>query len=238
MTAADISSNTQMRRLLSLDDLHISVSLFAAAKVLDFDLEALSMDSEALIMEVEMAINHQLSPFNRSKLLAAQAAFFTDLCYRDLPTFIDFANLTLATDPPVPGVFNPANVLESAAAVLELAIINSDLSQPASTAMFEFSKDILAYWGVVLVSEGAAWAPPPLQKAIMPARSDFNDTAFFGAVEQGSQTMARALNQALWEHGKSIFDQLKQIKTADGAPAVRADEMKSFLTSMLGEFAA
>jgi hypothetical protein len=227
-----VDRHDRMKRLLTDESINITPAFFAAVSIVDYDLEVMAMDSEALLVEIQSRLNAEIPAFNRAKILFGQGAYFTDIFYTDLPSFIDFANATIAIDPPRPDVFNPANVLECSAAVLELMLING---QPEEEHL-AFHPDVLAYMGAVLVSEGSNRAIKPLTNARLPDVEIIDDPAIFSSIADRSNSLESVVNREIWRHGKEIFDQLKHVRSTDGKPAISAEEMKKILTNLLGDF--
>lgn len=222
-----------VRQILLDEDVRIASAFFAGVVAVHYDLEVMAMDGEALIAEIESNLNHTLPDFNRAKVLLGQGVYFTDLFENDLPSFIDLANATTAPDGLVPGVFNPANVFECSAAVIEMGFIN--LGEDDDKKTLQFSEEIRQYWGAVLASEGYGWQLPPLTAAIMPGEAIDRNIPEFEAMATMTGEAEKALSTAMWSYGKDIFDQVKKLPTQDGQPAISASQAKAFLASLIGE---
>lgn len=229
-----VSTYDAVRRLLKDEDVKVSTAFFAAVASVGYDLEVMAMDPESLLVEVESSLDSTLSHFVRSKILMGQGAYFTDLMLNDLPSFIDFANVCTADDPPRLDVFNPADVIECSVALLELMIILGH----DKVSELKFSDEIKSYWGAILVSEGANWPIKPLLDARMPAGGEADDQAVFDALASRASALSDAVNVAIWTHGKELFEQLKLVPTSDGGQAIMAKDMTSMLTNLVGEFVA
>lgn len=239
MAKSALEQLPKIKQLLETDTLPISVLYFAAVAAVDFDLEVASMDPEAFLAEIESEINGQISDFARAKILAGQATYITDQIYTNLDAFINFANLTNVDDPPLPGVFNPANAMECALAVLEISLIDPDglnLGKRDPQNPLGFSDEIRKYMGAVLHLEGAIHPVQPLVMAIMPPAEEYDDPNVFEAVASRTKSIAKAINHGVWEYAKVIFDSLVKIPTAEGGTVIKADQMKQLLIGLVGEF--
>lgn len=231
MPANIITQRTEpLRKLFQMETLPLSVAFMGAVAGVGYDLEVAAMDAEALLVELQENLGIEISDFNRAKIVAGQGAYFTDVVYKELPAFIEFANLAAETEPPTPNVFNPADVLECGVAVLELAILDQG-------SEMQFSEEIRTYWGAVLASEGAAFAFPPLQAAHFSQEFGFDDPAIFKAVEDRTATFEKAIRHALWEHAVSVFDLMVKIPALDGSRIITADQMKELVVKTVGDYA-
>lgn len=242
-----------IRAILENDQSPVSACWFAAVQATDFgnedeptlkisgmrkpDEPAIEMpDPEAFLSDLERAIDHTVSDFIRAKVLAGLSAYMTDLVYNDLPTFIDFANLTNTDDPPLPGVFNPANATECGLALIEIGLIDTDLSpRRAAELSKQFSQEIRAYWGAILSSEGAVGPVPPFGGAIMSAVDPLSDVMLFEAMAAQTDQYGDTLRRALWSYSQGSFHALQRLSDPDGKPLIDGKTMKDFMVALVGE---
>jgi len=192
-------------------------------------------DQEAFLLEVERAGEIAMTDLVRAKSLAGLAIYSTDQIYAELPAFIDLANLTNAEDPPVPNVFNPANVLECGLALVEIGMVDTDLTSEAASRLGDrFSREIRGYWGAVLSSEGAAGPVPPFMSALMREPDPLGDPMLFDAMAGRTEAFAKSLRENLWSYAVTSFNQIVTLTDSSGQPIVAADQMQQFMTALAG----
>jgi hypothetical protein len=258
MTTGSPPRTASLRKLLAEDSTPLSVAFFAAVAAGGYDPEISAMDAEAFIAEIQTNLDIDLSDMISSKIIAGQTVYYTDLVYRDLPAFIDFANLASAEDVPIPGLFNPASVVECCMAVLEIAVIDQSFQEQEAAkpegrkrpggrsrtnenvADFRnlFSDEITKYWGAILATEGAAWPIPPLNYAIVPDIASISadaDPEMFATISDRTADFKKQIASDVWQRAYHIFEGLKKIPSLDGKPLVTAAQMSSTVTRLVGK---
>ncbi|OYW72175.1 MAG: hypothetical protein B7Z37_25600 [Verrucomicrobia bacterium 12-59-8] len=231
-----------VRRVLANEQSSISVCWYASLLVSDIQLPTsdddpdYDFDPEFYLSELEREISQTVDDFTRGKILLAATAVFTDLIFNSLPSFIEFANMCNATNPPLPGVFNPANATECSLALFDLSLITTDLTPRGVSALMQqsFTEEIRTYWAAVLSSEGAIGPVPPLITAIFPTPDPLGDPAFFEAMAGQTDQYAKSLKQAMYDYAHETFEQLVKLHTREGKPCITAREMQGVFDTLTG----
>lgn len=224
----------ETRRVLLAEDSSVVGKLFNLVSMLDKS-DALGIFSteepETILQEASLLLGAQFGDTAASKLLMGVTAYSTDLVYKDCRAFIDFANICSASGPIRPDIYDPANVLECAIAVVEMAVMDAALEgdDPNST---EYSEEIRKYWGAMLLSEGFIEPFAPLFKAIMPGSDRDVATQAMGEYLLQSDGEARVqIDASIQIYFQKIYKEISHLYV-DGKPALSMRELKQIAQSI------
>lgn len=203
----------------------ISAKFFHTVAALGNDLSVLDLDGETILIELQEAIGRPISSLSRAKILLGVGAYTSDRFYGDIQAFNEFANYATAESPPAPGIYEPANVIECAVAVAELALINNELDGSLADDDFKFSTEIRKYWGAILASEGIFTPFPPLDKAIMQPMPEFDEPSVFAAVEETSRRVRAVIQNEVRANIFKSIQLIGLINDANGQPIVGEQDL-------------
>jgi hypothetical protein len=173
-----------------------------------YGLEAVEWHPETMRMQIEADFGIELPKHALDKLMAAIAVITTNYFYRDLPRFIELANI-LAGDDFDPSVFDPADSAEVAWGVSEALL----LSPPEGEEWFD--EEIREYVTEMLLSEGYI-KPPKVLKTV--ASVDFEEKTDMGGFEDDPE-MFQAIHQS-------------QTEKADDIDALMRDNMQELMAQL------
>lgn len=216
-----------IRELLSRNTTPVSVCYLAAVTALERDLELASMDSEAVLVELQDTLAIEIKDLVRSKILAGKTLLETDMVYSDVQAFVKFANIASEITPSLPNVFNPANTLECAVAMIDIRLLDPEPDIP-------FSSNIKKYWGTIIAGEGGALPFPPFQEAIF-QQDMTEDPAVFQMMADKSKDFSRSIHKAMYEHAADIVKLLEPIPAADGGQLLSPENMQELMVQLTGE---
>ena len=227
--------------ILTSSNSYATAVFFAAAQALDYDLEALAMDAEALLLEMRKICGNEMPPANQQKLLAACSIYFTDKLYEDLPGFINAANLFANRVPPPITVFDPADTLECCWFKFELELIDGgrdeeefvsegrnpylEESREPARKRFGFCEEIRAYVGAVASTEGALRPLPQFPEMILPSTELYDPAAAeFAMIDERHRELVDDITDAIVDNASLLFSQLQRITSSSGHPIMSANE--------------
>jgi hypothetical protein len=214
-----------MSRLLTDPETGLAGLLFGACSLLaeqEQDFDPLQLDPETLVTSVQISLDRDIGELNRSKLIWAQTGT-TDQCLEDLPSFIEFCNHSIAEQPLLPGVFDPANSHECAAGVLELMILRYD-GHDEPMPELRFSDQIAGYLGGVLASEAILQPFRPLMFARMPELPFTDDPSLFGVMDENSQWVTGQIRTDLERRLRRTIRDLQGLKIKGKPLLVEQDQ--------------
>lgn len=229
-----------------LDDLTISAAFYATVAAMG-DLSLFDTDSEALILQLESALNMQLSSAARAKVLAGLTVYTTDLVYKDLPAFIEFCNLASDSTSSDADVFDPADAYEIAWGRIEMAVIDPEQeekldtsnrshfmrkSRQAERVKMTFDPEILRYCGAMLIQEGAIRPIFSIPDAILPEMSNADAPELLDAGVARHREVEQSIARYVLDNADIMLDQLAQIPTRDGQPLITPDLRDGIMKSL------
>ena len=203
----------------------ISAKFFHTIAALGNDLSVPELDGETVLVELEEALGRPMTSLSRAKVILGFTAYSTDRFYGDLQAFNEFANYATAESPPAPGIFEPANVIECAVAVAELALINNELDGSLGDDDFKFSTEIRKYWGAIMASEGLFSTFAPLDKAIMPPMPDIDDAGVFAAVDDTARRVKSVIQNEVRSNIFKSIELIAMLKDAKGQSVIAVDDI-------------
>lgn len=229
-------------KILHNRDSFATIAFLAAIVALDYDLEKFEQVSgPTLLDEIDRRLGRPMPPESRSKIMAVQVAYQTDLVYKSLPVFINFCNLLAERSDIDPNVFDPADAYEIAWAMTELVLVDPpqeetlvqpDYQNPFMRAydipekgVMEFSEEIRKYMGQALFVEGAIEPIPLIPMAIMPREIEFNDEATFLAAQESQKQVDQSIRMYVAGMLDEYFQQIRLLRTADNRPILTEQEM-------------
>ncbi len=218
--------------ILTDDSAPISAKFFHAVHLLGAEALTFELDGETVILEVEKAAGRRMGGISRAKLLFGFGAYGSDVFYKDLPAFNEFANYASTDTPPEPGMFEPANVVECAVAVAELRLINNELDGKMQDDDLQFSEDIRKYWGAVLTTEGIYQAFPPLGDAIIMADLPTDDPMVYAAIDGTARAVRNAIQNEVRASLHRSIEMISQLRGEDNKPIVTHEEMGELLMAL------
>lgn len=193
--------------------------------------ELLTWHPETIKLEIQDDFGIKLPKANFDRLLAAITVVTTDLFFKNLPRFIQLANV-LAFDDFQPDEFEPADSMECAWAITEALL----LSPPDDDDAEPFSLDIRKYIGFVLHEEGFTQAPDVLRLAVKDYANtvtyDFtDDPEMFAAVNDVQTGKKEQVESTLRMCLKELMAQLADLKLRNGT----TDEIVGRLQELLSK---
>lgn len=193
--------------------------------------ELLTWHPETIKLEIEDDFGIKLPKANLDRLLAAIAVVTTDMFFKNLPRFIQLANV-LAFDDFQPDEFEPADSLECAWAITEALL----LSPPDEADAEPFALEIRRYIGFVLREEGFVQAPDVLRLAVQDYGNtvtyDFtDDPELFSAVNAVQAGKKDQVESTLRLCLKELMEQLADLKLRNGT----TDEIVKRLQELLSK---
>lgn len=235
--------------ILTSKDSFATAVFFAAAQALDYDLEALAMDSEALLLEMRKICSGNMPPANQQKLMAACSIYFTDRIYEDLAGFINAANLFTNRVPPSIEVFDPADTLECCWLKFELELIDGgrdeeqfvaegrnpylEESREPAAKRFGFCEEIRAYVGAVSITDGAIRPLPQFPEMIMPMQELADPSAEeFSMINDRHAELVDDITDAIVDNATILFTQLQRLCSPEGKPLMTSEEAARIIGSI------
>lgn len=184
-------------------------ALYAAATTVLTPDELLEFSPHTIRLELQDSLQlPEIDNENFGRLMAAISIASTDLFYRDVPSFIEICNI-MAGNPPVVGLFDPADAWEVAWAVSESQMLNTGEED------IVFSDEVRSYIGYALDSEGFFSPPPILKMAVMPKKAVpteiTEDAELAAAIVAAEQQRHRDLEEMLIDNTRQMVEQLVKI---------------------------
>lgn len=225
----------RLSKLFSGSGLTISAAFYGAVAALDYDLDRLTADAEAVILDLRDSLAINIPEENQAKILAGIAVATTDLVYKDLGAFISFCNLATDSDPASPDVFDPADIYEIAWGRIEIAMIDPQQEEELVTEgrnpfmrdslhpkkmVMQFSDEIRKYCGAILYQEGAIRPIFSIPDAIMTKTIAIDQPEFYAAARSRHDTVEQDVASFVQENLQTMLAQLAQIRTRDGQPLI------------------
>lgn len=200
---------------------------FAALAAVEYDVEVMAMDAEALLMEIEQGLGQKLPETNRIKLVSGCQIAFTDLAYTDEAVFNELALVTHTPETsPNPRIWEPAEAEDAAWLMIEAQLIDSDPPP--------YSESIWRFCGGLLALEGCTRAISTLPQAIVDQPTiDANlDPDLYASLEDQNNQVEQSTAEYVIGRLKILLGQLQKIPTQEGKPLITPQMSNEWLASL------